>query len=137
MSSCKASILVLILCSLTMVLPPAIHSQESSKPAETKPASAKAEAKEAPTAESEDALRKAAQNPVASLISVPVQENFNFNISPFDRTQNVLNIQPVIPARISTNWNLITRVITPIVYQPIPPTEGQGHAARRLRTGRP
>jgi hypothetical protein len=72
-----------------------------------------------------DALRKAAQNPVASLISVPVQDNFNFNISPADRTQGVLNIQPVIPARISENWNLITRVITPIIYQPIPPAPGQ------------
>jgi hypothetical protein len=72
-----------------------------------------------------DELRKAAQNPVASLISVPVQDNFNFNIFPGDRTQNVLNIQPVIPARISKNWNLITRVITPIVYQPLPSAAGQ------------
>jgi hypothetical protein len=44
-----------------------------------------------------DALRNAAQNPVASLISVPLQENFNFNTGPADRTQNVLNIQPVVP----------------------------------------
>jgi hypothetical protein len=58
-----------------------------------------------------DELRKAAQNPVASLISVPVQDNFNFNITPGDRTQNVLNIQPVIPVRIGKNWNLITRII--------------------------
>jgi hypothetical protein len=65
-----------------------------------------------------DALRKAAQNPIASLISVPVQNNNNFNVGPDDRTQNVLNIQPVIPARVSENWNLITRIITPIIYQP-------------------
>jgi hypothetical protein len=63
---------------------------------------------------------------VASLISVPVQENFNFNISPDDRTQNVLNIQPVIPVRIGKDWNLITRAITPIVYQPLPSTEPSG-----------
>jgi hypothetical protein len=69
-------------------------------------------------AESTDALRKAAQNPIASLISVPVQNNSNFNIEPDNRTQDVLNIQPVIPARLSTNWNLITRIITPIIYQP-------------------
>jgi hypothetical protein len=66
-----------------------------------------------------DELRKAAQNPIASLISVPVQNNSNFNIGPDDRTQNVLNIQPVIPVRVSENWNLITRIITPIIYQPI------------------
>jgi hypothetical protein len=67
-----------------------------------------------------DALRNAAQNPVASLISVPIQENFNFNNGPADRTQNVLNIQPVIPLSVSKNWNLIVRWITPIIYQPIP-----------------
>jgi hypothetical protein len=65
-----------------------------------------------------DALRKAAQNPIASLISVPVQNNNNFGIGSDDRTQDVLNIQPVIPARLSQNWNLITRIITPIIYQP-------------------
>jgi hypothetical protein len=65
-----------------------------------------------------DALRKAAQNPVASLISVPVQNNNNFSIGPDDRTQNELNIKPVIPIRVSENWNLITRIITPIIYQP-------------------
>lgn len=63
-------------------------------------------------------LAKATQNPVASLISVPVQNNVNFNIGPYGREQNVLNIQPVIPVRISENWNLITRAITPIIYQP-------------------
>jgi hypothetical protein len=69
-------------------------------------------------AASTDALRKAAQNPIASLISVPVQNNNNFNIGPDNRIQDVLNIQPVIPARVSDNWNLITRIITPIIYQP-------------------
>ena len=66
-----------------------------------------------------DALRKAAQNPVANLISVPVQNNNNFGISPGSRIQDILNIQPVIPIRVSENWNLINRIITPIIYQPI------------------
>jgi hypothetical protein len=66
-----------------------------------------------------DALRKAAQNPVASLISVPIQENWNFGIGPSDRIQNVLNIQPVIPVNVGQNWNLIIRWITPIIYQPV------------------
>ncbi len=71
-------------------------------------------------AENSDALRKAAQNPVASLISVPVQNNNNFGIDPGYRTQDVLNIQPVIPVKASDNWNLIIRWITPIIYQPLP-----------------
>ena len=71
-------------------------------------------------AEAADKLRKAAQNPVASLISVPIQENWNFNIGPADRTQNVMNIQPVIPMNAGKNWNLIIRWIAPVVFQPFP-----------------
>ena len=65
-----------------------------------------------------DSLRKAAQNPIANLISVPVQNNNNFGIGADGRTQDVLNIQPVIPIRVSNNWNLINRIITPIISQP-------------------
>jgi len=57
---------------------------------------------------------------VASLISVPIQDNANFGVGPADRNQNVLNIQPVIPINLSKDWNLIIRWITPIVYQPLP-----------------
>jgi hypothetical protein len=59
---------------------------------------------------------------VASLISVPLQNNTNFGIGPFDRTQNVLNIQPVIPVRVSEDWNLIIRWIIPVIGQPAPGT---------------
>ena len=71
-------------------------------------------------------LRKQSQNPIASLISVPLQENFNFGIGSADRTQNVINIQPVIPFSIGKDWNLITRWITPIIYQPIPVAQPPG-----------
>jgi hypothetical protein len=73
-----------------------------------------------------DALRNAAQNPVASLVSVPIQENFNFGNGPADRTQNVLNIQPVIPFSVSKDWNLIVRWITPVIYQPVSVTQVSG-----------
>jgi hypothetical protein len=75
--------------------------------------------KPAAGAENADSLRKAAQNPVASLISVPLQENWNFGIQPGGRIQNVLNIQPVIPISAGQNWNLIIRWITPVIYQPV------------------
>lgn len=67
-------------------------------------------------------LQKATQNPISSLISVPIRDNSNFGIGPFDRTQNVLNVQPVIPIRASENWNLIIRWITPVIWQPAPGT---------------
>ena len=65
-------------------------------------------------------LRKATQNPVASLISVPIQNNSNFGVAPGDRTQDVLNIQPVVPLSLTKDWNLVIRWITPIVWQPLP-----------------
>ena len=66
---------------------------------------------------SDEALQKAVQNPVASLISVPLQNNTNFAYGSFNRTQDVLNIQPVIPINISKNWMVITRIIQPIVWR--------------------
>ena len=63
-------------------------------------------------------LAKIAQNPVGNLVSVPFQENAYFNVGPLDGTQNVLNIQPVIPFSISDDWNIITRTILPIISLP-------------------
>lgn len=62
-------------------------------------------------------LAKEVQNPVAALISVPFQNNTNFGIGPFDRTQNILNIQPVWPFNVG-EWNIITRTIAPLIRQP-------------------
>jgi hypothetical protein len=90
-------------------------AKEAFSPQENAPAK---EEEPAPEAKNADQLRKAAQNPVASLISVPIQENWNFNIGPADRTQNILNIQPVIPLSLGKDWNLIVRWITPVIYQP-------------------
>ena len=58
------------------------------------------------------------QNPVGDLINVPFQNNVNFPIGEFSRVQNVLNIQPGIPFRLSEDWILASRWITPVVYQP-------------------
>jgi len=65
-----------------------------------------------------DKARKASQNPIASMISVPFQENWNFGIGDSDRVQNVFVIQPVIPVGLGSHWNVITRWVTPIIYQP-------------------
>jgi hypothetical protein len=58
------------------------------------------------------------QNPVASLISVPFQNNFEFNLGPNDDGfRYTLNFQPVIPISISRDFNLIIRTIVPIIAQ--------------------
>jgi len=67
---------------------------------------------------SAEELAKLAQNPVGNLISVPFQNNTNFNVGPLSGTQNILNIQPVIPIEVSAEWNIITRTILPVISQP-------------------
>jgi hypothetical protein len=63
-------------------------------------------------------LAKAAQNPVANMISLPFQNNTDFNFGPKNQTLNTLNIQPVMPFQLNDNWNVITRTIIPVVSQP-------------------
>ena len=63
-------------------------------------------------------LARAAQNPIADLISLPFQNNTNFNFGPREKTQNVLNIQPVKPFDLTENWLMITRTIVPVISQP-------------------
>jgi hypothetical protein len=74
---------------------------------------------------SEDATAKdAAQNPVAAAISVPFQNNTFYGVGPYRRVENALLVEPVIPFRISKEWMVITRTITPVEVVPrLSPTE--------------
>jgi hypothetical protein len=62
-------------------------------------------------------LAKKLSNPVASLISVPFQSNFDFGMGAGSGWRYTLNIQPVIPIQLSPKWNLISRTILPIIHQ--------------------
>ena len=73
----------------------------------------------------DEELVRAAQNPMANLMSFPMQNNTNFGYGPLDKTQNITNIQPVIPFRLTEDWLLISRTIAPLIYQP-ELYEGQG-----------
>src|SRR6266545_6185249 len=77
-------------------------------------------------AQDETELAKRTQNPVADLISVPLQSNFNFGAGSREKMLYILNVQPVIPMSLNDEWNLITRVVTPIINQPslFPGTNG-------------
>lgn len=69
-------------------------------------------------AETADELRQAAQNPIASMISLPIQNNTNFGVGRMQNTQNITNLQPVIPVSLGQDWNLISRWILPVISQP-------------------
>jgi len=62
-------------------------------------------------------LLKSAQNPIANLISVPIQLNSSQGIGPHDRGAMVVNVQPVVPVKVG-RWLLVNRVILPIVGVP-------------------
>ena len=67
---------------------------------------------------SSEELAKLAQNPIGNLISLPFQNNTNFNVGPMNGTQDILNIQPVVPISVNPDWNIITRTILPLIWQP-------------------
>ena len=63
-------------------------------------------------------LAKATQNPLAAMYSLPFQNNTTYGYGAFERPQNVLNIQPVLPFSISEKLNFINRIILPVITQP-------------------
>ena len=76
-------------------------------------------------AESEEELAKKSLNPVAALISLPLQYNQDYGIGPDDNTKRTtLNIQPVIPVSLNQDMNVIIRTIAPIIWAESPVAGG-------------
>jgi len=78
----------------------------------------------AATEDSQAELAKKLNNPVASLISVPIQNNWDFGIGSADAMKYTANIQPVIPVSITEDWNVIVRTILPVIYAESPTPGG-------------
>ena len=84
----------------------------SERPAQEQPAQAAEPEHDA------EALAKKLTNPVAALISVPFQANYDSNIGPNDDGDKLyVNVQPVVPFALNEDWNLISRTILPLVHQ--------------------
>lgn len=63
-------------------------------------------------------MAKQLSNPVASLVSVPLQLNWDNGVGPNEELRHVMNFQPVVPFTLNGNWNVIGRFILPFVGQP-------------------
>jgi hypothetical protein len=89
---------------------PSAHAEMSAPPALETPGES--------AGDSQEELAKKLSNPVASLISLPMQNNFDYGAGPSgDGFQYKLNVQPVIPFSLNEEWNLISRTIVPYIYQ--------------------
>lgn len=91
--------------AILLLVPPAVAQQQGAQSA-SGPSAAE--------------LAKQTQNPVASLISVPFQANWDFGLGSQEAVGTLLNFQPVMPFALNKSTNLILRVIVPILSQPTP-----------------
>ena len=64
-------------------------------------------------------LAAKSQNPVSDLVSLPLQNNFDYGLNPGNRVRYIGNLQPVVPVKLNDDWNLINRVIIPFENFPV------------------
>jgi hypothetical protein len=93
------------------------HSADAKKKKKPVPTPGPDHSAAAPPAASENASHQA-QNPLTPLYSIINENDTNPGVGPFHRTQNVLLVEPVVPIRLTPEFNLVTRWITPVIWEP-------------------
>lgn len=63
-------------------------------------------------------IAKQLQSPIGDLTFIPLQNNTNFGAGPHRGTQNILNVEPIIPIPINEDWSLVTRTVLPLTWPP-------------------
>jgi hypothetical protein len=101
MNNPTTSFYLLLVCTFLLLTNHTLSAQEATPP---------------PAATAEELAKKLA-NPIANLISLPIQGNVDVGIGAYNGSKLVVNVQPVIPITLSPKLNLITRWILPIVSQ--------------------
>ncbi len=109
---------LVILAAGLLAVPALPEGAFAQSPAPTPPPAVRVQLPDAGDDENATELAKKLQNPIGDVSSVPFQSNTNFNSGPHKGTQETLNIQPVIPFHINEDWNVITRTVLPLIWQP-------------------
>jgi hypothetical protein len=81
-------------------------------------------------------IAKASQNPITMMYSLPIQNNTYFDLGDSGETKNVANFQPVAPMDLNQNWDVVWRLIMPVVTTPVEPieTNNDGEVTKFNRT---
>jgi len=111
---CRHTTFAVVLVFAALIHGTALAQQ---KPGADPQAHAAQPAEEDHAAEAADVSKQLA-NPIANMVSIPLQFNWAAHIAPFDSTAFVLNFQPVVPITLNDDWNLILRFILPFVGAP-------------------
>lgn len=69
-------------------------------------------------AQESSSIAKQAQNPIARVISVPFENDFNPHTGISKNDEYILQVKPVVPFKLSNDWNLITRTVLPVIQAP-------------------
>ena len=93
------------------------HAQQAAAPDDDQPTGASVDHDTVSKANASD-IAKESQNPVGNLTILPLENYTNFGFGPHDGTQNILEFEPVVPIHLNQDWNLLTRAIIPVVWNP-------------------
>jgi len=92
------------------------HAQQAA-PDPDQPTGARVDHDTVPKANESD-IAKESENPIGNLTVLPFENYTNFQVGPNKGTQNILEFEPVVPIHLNQDWNLITRAIIPVVWNP-------------------
>jgi hypothetical protein len=116
---CVLFLVLSLIALMGAFVPPCFAEGEGSAAASVSTEAGEGQAPAEEKVVTEKDLAKASQNPIADMISVPVRNTTNFGASAtHNKIQNITTFTALVPIKLTPKWNIITRTVIPILYQP-------------------